>query len=222
MGQPVRETPQPLIMLTTDLVPAVQPGSKRLLIALHGLGDSIEGYRWMPDELGLPWLNYLLVNAPDDYYGGFSWYDIYGKPEPGIIRSRQLLTELIDAQVAQGYPPEQISLFGFSQGCLMALETGLRYPARLAGLVGVSGYIHDVSALIASLSPIAREQRVLMTHGTEDPLLPIAPVRHQVSALREAGLQVDWKEYRKVHTIAGAEEISLIRDFIAAGYPGNK
>ena len=36
---------------------------------LHGLGDSIEGYRWMPEALDLPWLNYLLVNAPDANMG---------------------------------------------------------------------------------------------------------------------------------------------------------
>ena len=35
------------------------------MIVLHGLGDSMEGYRWLPEALQLPWLNYLLVNAPD-------------------------------------------------------------------------------------------------------------------------------------------------------------
>ena len=57
-------------MLVTELVPAREPDSRRLMVVLHGLGDSMDGYRWMPQELDLPWLNYLLVNAPDDYYGG--------------------------------------------------------------------------------------------------------------------------------------------------------
>ena len=65
-------------MLHSELIPAVEPGSKHLLVMLHGLGDSIEGYRWLPEALRLPWLNYLLVNAPDDYYGGYSWFDIEG------------------------------------------------------------------------------------------------------------------------------------------------
>ena len=75
-------------MLETEFYPAAQKDSKRLLIALHGLGDSTAGYRWMPSALQLPWLNYLLVNAPDDYYGGYSWYDFAGNPGPGIERSR--------------------------------------------------------------------------------------------------------------------------------------
>src|SRR3989449_4913155 len=125
-------------MLQTDFVPAKQAGSKRLLVMLHGLGDSIEGYRWLPDALDLPWLNYLLVNAPDEYYGGYSWYDFAGDLTPGVERSRGLLFQLLDAQRANGFPTGQTVLGGFSQGCLMAIEVGLRYPHPLAGIVGIS------------------------------------------------------------------------------------
>ena len=70
--------------LRTDLIPARDAGSTRLLIALHGLGDSMEGYRDVPHWLQVPWLNYLLVNAPDPYYTGFSWYDFAGDPVPAF------------------------------------------------------------------------------------------------------------------------------------------
>ena len=62
-------------MLQTDFIPATEPGAKHLMVVLHGLGDSMEGYRFLPQALGIPWMNYLLVNAPDDYYGGFKWFD---------------------------------------------------------------------------------------------------------------------------------------------------
>lgn len=203
-------------MLTHELLPAHEAGSRGLLVVLHGLGDSLEGYRWMPAELRLPWLNYLLVNAPDDYFGGYSWYDLYGHPAPGIARSRRLLTELLDTLPGRGFPAAQTALFGFSQGCLMALETGLRYPHRLAGLVGISGYLQDVAALLQELSPVARQQRILMTHGRHDPLIPIEPVRKQAELLRQAGLQLEWREFDKAHTLAGEEELAVIRDFLQA------
>src|SRR5690242_12118397 len=133
---------------------------------LHGLGDSIEGYRWMPEALDIQWLNYLLVNAPDEYFGGYSWYDFIGDMTPGVTRSRDLLTKLLDEQRAKGFPAEQITLGGFSQGCLMSLEVGLRYPHRFAGIMGISGYVCDPDKLIQELSPVARQQRVLATHGT--------------------------------------------------------
>src|SRR6266545_2994501 len=107
--------------LQSELISAHESVSKRLFIMLHGLGDSIEGYRWFPGATNLPWLNYLLVNASDEYYGGYSWFDYQGDMAPGVRRSREALFELLDAQRAAGFPTEQTILGGFSQGCLMSM-----------------------------------------------------------------------------------------------------
>jgi predicted esterase len=202
--------------LRTDLIPARDGASTRLLIALHGLGDSMEGYRDVPQWLQVPWMNYLLVNAPDPYYGGFSWYDFAGDPTPGIHRSRNLLTTLLDS-LRPKFPSEQTVMLGFSQGCLMTLETGLRYPHKLAALVGISGYLHDPGQLITELSPIAREQRILWTHGARDPLIPLAGVREQKEKLKAAGLTIEWREFHKEHTIIPSE-VTAIRDFIVKSF----
>jgi phospholipase/carboxylesterase len=201
-------------MLKTEFAPAQDKHSKRLLIALHGLGDSTAGYRWLPSAMSLPWMNYLLVNAPDAYYGGYSWYDFTGDEAQGIRRSRALLFELLDMQRAKGFPTEETVLFGFSQGCLMTVDVGFRYPQRFAALVGVSGYVHDPEGLLGELSPVAKEQRMLFTHGTQDPLIPFGKVRQEVDLLKAAGLDIEWREFVKAHTIAGDEELDLIRSFV--------
>lgn len=206
-------------MLKTEFAPAQDKNSKRLLIALHGLGDSTAGYRWLPSAMRLPWMNYLLVNAPDEYYGGYSWYDFTGDEAKGIQRSRAALFDVLDAQRAKGFATEDTVLFGFSQGCLMTADVGFRYLHRLAGLVGVSGYVHDAERLLKELSPCAKEQRMLFTHGTQDPLIPFAKVRGQVDALKAAGLDIEWREFVKAHTIAGEEELNLVREFVAGCFP---
>src|SRR5688572_8642994 len=142
-------------------------------------------------------MNYLLVNAPDAYYGGYSWYDFTGDEAKGIRRSRADLFELLDGQRANGFTTEQTVLFGFSQGCLMTVDVGFRYPHRFAGLVGVSGYVHEPTGLLKELSPVAKEQRMLFTHGTRDPLIPCAEVRKQVDPLKTAGLNIEWHEFAK-------------------------
>lgn len=205
-------------MLDTEFFPAPEKNSRRLLIGLHGLGDSATGLRWMPEALGLPWLNCLLVNAPDVYYGGFSWYDIYGDPAPGVKRSRELLFELLDAQRAKGFPTEQTTVFGFSQGCLMTVELGARYPHHFAGLVGISGYVFEPEKLVKELSPMAREQRFLVTHGLQDTVVPFAVAQKHFSILKADGLNISWHEFAKAHNIAGEAELTVIRDFIKAGY----
>ena len=201
-------------MLTTERIPPQRGDSRQQIVVLHGLGDSMDGWRWLPDELDLPEVGYLLVNAPDPYYGGFSWYDLQGDSGPGIRRSRAALTELMDAQRTAGYPSESTILLGFSQGCLMTLDVGFRYPHRLAGLVGISGYVWEPEDLVRSLPPTARQQAALFTHGTLDPLIPLGPVREQVQQLKAAGLDLEWREFKKAHTVAGREEIAVLREFI--------
>ncbi len=206
-------------MLVSELIPAAEKSSKRLMVMLHGLGDSIEGYRWMPETLELPWLNYLFVNAPDEYYGGFSWFDYPDNMAPGILRSRRLLFKLLDDLVAKGFAPEEITLGGFSQGGLMTVDAGLRYPHRLAGLVDISGWVFEIEKLLAELSPVAKQQRLLINHGPFDPLIPFDPVKEQAQRLKTGGLDVEWHEFPKAHTIYGHEEIAVIRNFVKAGYP---
>jgi phospholipase/carboxylesterase len=204
-------------MLQTKLVPAQNPNSRDLLIALHGLGDSMAGYTWVPEILGHPNLNVLLVNAPEAYYTGFAWYDFGNEPglaAPGIERSYHLLESLLQSTAEKGFPNDRTILFGFSQGCLMSTETAVRYPHRLAGVIGVSGYIHDVQRLLKLASPVARDQKFLITHGTEDPLIPLADAQKDFDALKSAGFQVEFHAFPKGHTII-EPELSLLRGFIS-------
>ena len=204
-------------MLETEFV-AAEEKSRRLMVVLHGLGDSTAGFHWLPQALNLPWLNYLLVNAPDEYYGGYSWYDFAGDASGGVKRSGEMLQCLLEAQRAKGFPTGETVLFGFSQGCLMTVEMGARYPHLFAGLVGISGYVFEPERLVKELSSVAKQQRFLITHGTHDPLIPFALVREQINMLKAAGLNVSWHEFMKVHTIAGEPELEVMRDFISAGF----
>lgn len=201
-------------MLHFEFIPAVEKDSRRLMIMLHGLGDSIEGYRWWPDALAFPWLNHLLVNGPEEYFGGYSWFDFPGDLVPGVRRSTKLLFELLDDLRPKGFPADQIVLGGFSQGCLMAIEVALRYPHRMAGVVGISGYVCEPNKLVKELSPCAREQRLLVTHGPFDPIIPFAAVREQINLLKGEGVHVEWHEFPKAHAIAGEQELSVIRTFV--------
>ena len=205
-------------MLDTEFVAATERDSRRLMIVLHGLGDSIAGYDWLPPLLRLPWMNYLLVNAPDPYYGGFSWYDFAGPDSKGVQRSCKLLFDLLETQRDSGFPTDSTVLFGFSQGALMTIEVGLRYPHLFAGLAGISGYVHEPQRLVEALSPVALQQRFLITHGTKDPLIPIAKVREQIDFLKSRGINIEWHEFVKEHTIAGEEELNVIRRFIQSVY----
>jgi phospholipase/carboxylesterase len=197
-------------------VPAPEPSS-RLLIVLHGLGDSYEGFSFLPHVLQLPKLNYLLLNAPDDYYGGYAWFDLED-PAPGIIRSRGLLQGLLAELAAQGVPSGDTMLLGFSQGCLMSIDVGLRHDQPLAGVVGISGFVAFLDRLDMELRPQALAQRWLVTHGDADELLPLARTRGQIERLQKAGVPIAWHEFHKGHTLDPDLELPLIREWIAAAW----
>src|SRR5260370_41605997 len=88
-------------MLDTEFHPAKDTNFRRLMVVLHGLGDSVAGYRCLPHALGLSWMNYQLVNAPDNFFGGFSWYDFAGDTGPRIFLSRRVLFEALRNPRAQ-------------------------------------------------------------------------------------------------------------------------
>lgn len=173
----------------------------KLVVVLHGRGDSSAGFHWMPQAMALPGVSWLLVNAPDPWYGGRSWYDLPPRHRAGVERSRGLLDGLFDELQEQGYPPEDIVLFGFSQGCLLTLEWGGRTERALAGCIGVSGYCFDADALAEEASDCAKRRPWLVTHGFQDDVLPYALTKEQIVRLQEAGLPIDFRSYDKTHTI---------------------
>ena len=65
------------------------------------------------------------------------------------------------------------------------------------GIVGISGWVFEMENLLRDLTPVARSQRLLITHGHFDPLLPFTEVRDQVTQLKAAGLNVTWRDYPK-------------------------
>jgi len=202
-------------MLDAFLFPATDGKSKKSMIVLHGLGDSARGYTWLPGALGLRDMNYILVNAPDEYYMGYSWYDYDGDPAPGVKRSREALLELISALKGEGRSPDELFLFGFSQGCLMAIDVAARSNDIFAGVVGISGKVFEPAKLISEATCSGRKQRFLVTHGDNDPVIPVETTRPQIQMMQEAGFQVDWREFKKEHSFADPEEIDAIRDFVA-------
>lgn len=193
---------------------AAEEPSSRLAIVLHGLGDSSGGFVWMPKEMELPWLNYLLINAPNPYtFDGFSWYEI-DNPQPGIETGRALLRDLFAELEEQGWESRDILLFGFSQGCVMSIDFSLRWDKPLAGVVGVSGYVWLHDGWENEIVPQAREREWLVTHGMYDPLLPLERTKAQVDKLVNQGLKIEWHEFGKDHTIDMFKELPLIREWI--------
>ena len=183
------------------------------MVILHGRGDSAEGFRFFPQELGLDDVNYLLLDAPFEYYTGFSWYDLPPNQLPGINYSKKVLTEILDKLFLDKYEPSKTILFGFSQGSLLTFEFGARYKEVLAGYIAVSGYIYDADKILKEMNPEVNQGNWLCTHGYEDDVLPYQESREQVEVLLDWDFKIDFKAYHKTHTM-DAVELKEIRKWV--------
>lgn len=204
-------------MIYTDtfkfkFIPARKP-SEKLMIVLHGKGDSIRPFRYFDEEMDVPEMNYLLLNAPKKFLDGYSWYGDPPYEREGVLKIREKLMQLLVQLELQGWQSENIFLFGFSQGCLISADIGLNYPKRLGGIVGVSGYFHFYPRWRQQLAPEALKTPWVFTHGRQDDLLKLDETKHGVEKLRDAGFDVDWIELDKEHVLTD-EEMPLIRNWV--------
>lgn len=197
------------------------------VIWLHGLGADGHDFAPIVPELQLgssPAVRFVFPHAPVQpvtINGGMamrSWYDIYQpdlvrrEDENGLRESEGAVRALIQAQNQQGIPTRNIVLAGFSQGCAMTLQTGLRLEEPLAGLVCLSGYLPLANKADAERNPANQRTPVFMAHGSFDPV--VAPERAIASKewLEQRGYDLEWHTYPMPHSVC-AEEIDDISRF---------
>lgn len=200
--------------LNNIFIPSKVP-SKKLMIILHGRGDSSRGFTFLPEYLAINEMNYLLLDAPDDYYGGFSWYDLAPNQFDGIVYSSDILKNTLDILFEEEFNAEESFLFGFSQGSLLTFEFGARYEKVLAGYIAISGYIYDADNLLQEMNPNVNASNWLCTHGTHDNVLPYDTSMTQVETLQNGGFDIMFKSYEKAHTI-DRDELDMIAQWIKA------
>ena len=198
--------------LNNIFIPSKVP-SKKLMIILHGRGDSSDGFTFLPEYLAIDEMNYILLDAPYDYYGGFSWYDLAPHQLEGIEYSRKVLTEVLDTLFEEEFNADGSFLFGFSQGSLLTFEFGARYEKVLAGYIAVSGYIYDADTLLQEMNQDVKASCWLCTHGIYDEVLPYNTSVEQIETLQNGGFDIEFKSYQKDHTIA-EDELMMLAEWV--------
>ena len=203
------------------------------VIWLHGLGA--DGHDFVPivPELKLPaspGIRFIFPHAPvrpvtlNMGMRMRAWYDIKtltaeGRAdESGLRESIARLEALIAAERASGIACTRIVIAGFSQGAAVALNGALRHAESLAGVLALSCYLPLQAALAAELSPANRQVPILMCHGQQDPVLPLALGLMACNWLRATGYRVEWKEYPMQHQVC-LPEIQDIATWLRARLP---
>ena len=215
--------------MTETLLEAIEietgknPGAA--IIWMHGLGADGNDFVPIVRELKLaatPAIRFVFPHAPmrpvsiNNGYVMRAWYDVtYGdlegkskRPdESGVRASEREIVKLIARERTRGIAAENIVLAGFSQGGALALQTGLRYPDALAGIMALSTYLPLAETLAPEASQANRRTPIFMAHGTQDPVVSYAWGSASRRMLEDLGYPVEWHEYPMPHSVC-LEEVN--------------
>ena len=214
----------------TDVPPTLEAETgadpRAAIIVLHGLGADGSDFAPFVDEIDLAAVGpvrWLFPNAPRQpvtINGGYvmpAWFDIRhdrrDEDEAGLRRSQAAIEALLAREQARGIPAHRIVLGGFSQGCAVALLTGLRHAQRLAGVVGLSGYLPLAGTLAAERSAANADVPIFLAHGTQDEMVALPRATASRDALQALGYGVDWHAYPMGHSVC-MEEVGDLRGWL--------
>jgi phospholipase/carboxylesterase len=215
----------------SDLLETIEietaPNPAAAVIWLHGLGADGNDFAPIVPELelaGAPAIRFIFPHAPmmpvtiNNGAVMRAWYDVsFGDlegntrraDERGVRASQARIDQLIEREIARGIAARDIVIAGFSQGGAIALQTGLRYPQPLAGIMALSTYLPLADTLAAEASAANRDVPIFYAHGTHDPVIPLTMATISRDKLAASGYKVSWHEYPMQHSVC-AEEVAAI------------
>ncbi|HWZ47410.1 MAG TPA: alpha/beta hydrolase [Herbaspirillum sp.] len=213
------------LLTTTEIETAPNPTAA--IIWMHGLGaDSSDFVPLVPelDLTGCGPIRFVFPDAPvipvsvNNGYRMRAWYDIIGgfdlddhreEDETGLRASQAAIERLIARELERGIRSERIVVAGFSQGCAMTLQTGLRHPQALAGLLCLSGYLPLSETVAAERAPANQKTPIFMAHGLVDNVVPLDRAEKSRDILTALGYQVQWQSYQMAHSVNAQEVVDI-------------
>jgi len=214
-----------MALLSHEIVETSQD-VKAVVIWLHGLGANghdfvpIVPHLKLPKDLGVRFIFPHAPHIPITINGGMNmpgWYDILSInmereiDVDQIHQSAQFVRDFIEDQIAKGIPSEKIVLAGFSQGGAVVYEAALSYSKKLAGLMTMSTYIATKDSI--SLSAENANIPIMISHGTQDPMVAEAMGQQAVEFLKGLNYQPDYKTYPMQHEVC-IEQIEDLAKFL--------
>ena len=189
--------------------PSTLKENAQLLILLHGYGsdenDLFSFASELPEELFI-----ISLKAPYQLqpYGN-AWYAINfdanndkWSDNEQAIQSRELIVKFID-EACEHYPVDKnnVSLLGFSQGCILSFAVGLTYPEKIKNIIGLSGYINEEIIDLKSASAY-KDLDIYTSHGSVDQVIPVDWARKTAPFLEKNKISYKYNEFPVGHGVA--------------------
>ncbi|WP_394760381.1 alpha/beta hydrolase [Flavobacterium sp.] len=190
--------------------PKIKLGKNPVLVLLHGYGSNEEDLFSFANELPD---HYYVISARAPYnlmHGSYAWYAINFDADENKFSdldqartSRDLIANFIDELIAN-YPIDanDITLVGFSQGCILSYAIALSYPKKIQRVVAMSGYFNTEITKEGFENNDFSKLKIFASHGSVDQVIPVDWARKAKPMLDTLGIENVYKEYPIGHGIS--------------------
>ena len=204
------------ILDTTFLYPLSGNKPKQIIVLCHGYGGdgkdistlAISWQRFLPDAI------FLCPNAPEICSinpQGYQWFDLASEKEEIILEKSLVAEEKLNIfldQVLENFKlePINLALVGFSQGCMMAIQVGIKKRKQINCLIGYSGKVMNQKHLSDNINS---KPKIFLMHGVNDTIVSATHLLEAKEYLKNHGINIKSKMFKNCEHKIPVEGSSL-------------
>ena len=204
-----------------SILPLSKTKPKQAIILCHGYGGdgkdisalAINWQRFLPDAI------FLCPNAPEVCTvnpQGYQWFDLTSEKEEIILEKSLLAEEKLNTFLDQVFDnlqlePNNLALVGFSQGCMMSIQVGLKKKNKINCLIGYSGKIINQKHLLDNINS---KPKIFLMHGANDIIVSPTYLLEAKEYLVSHGLKIKTKILKDCEHKISVEASSLGLKFL--------
>ena len=209
------------ILDVTSVTPLSKNKPRQGVILCHGYGGdgkdisslAISWQRFLPDAI------FLCPNAPEVCTvnpQGYQWFDLTSEKEEIILEKSLMAEEKLNTFLDQVFDnfqlePTNLALVGFSQGCMMSIQVGLKKKEQINCIIGYSGKVINQKHLSNNINS---KPKIFLMHGANDIIVPPTHLLEAKEYLNKCGLKIKTKLFKNCEHRIPVEGSSLGLDFL--------
>ena len=209
------------ILDVTSVTPLSKNKPRQGVILCHGYGGdgkdisslAISWQRFLPDAI------FLCPNAPEVCTvnpQGYQWFDLTSEKEEVILEKSLMAEEKLNTFLDQVFDnfqlePTNLALVGFSQGCMMSIQVGLKKKEQINCIIGYSGKVINQKHLSNNINS---KPKIFLMHGANDTIVPSTHLLEAKEYLNKHGLKIKTKLFKNCDHKIPVEGSSLGLGFL--------
>ena len=191
------------ILDVISVSPLTKNKPRQAIVLCHGYGGdgkdistlAVNWQRFLPDAI------FLCPNAPEvcaDNPGGYQWFDMTSENEEMMLEKSLAAVEKLNTfldQVVKNFQLESsnLALVGFSQGCMISIQAGLKRKEQINCIIGYSGKVINQKHLLENINS---KPKIFLMHGTNDTIVSPTHLLEAKEYLKKCGLRIKTKLFK--------------------------